>query len=76
MTTKQAKTKQPREGLARVKEACQFLAIGRTKLYQLVKKNILKPVPIPESRLTRFSWEDLERLAAERRKLTQGGAAR
>lgn len=54
----------PRAGLARVKDAMQFLSCGRTKLNELMAKGVLPKVRLAGSRSIRVRWEDLHRLAA------------
>lgn len=49
----------PTEGLARIKEACEFLACSRWKIDALVKAGDLTLVPLGRHR--RLRWEELRR---------------
>jgi excisionase family DNA binding protein len=49
-----------RRGLARIDEACAFLAMSRAAVYTLMDKNELKYVKLGKSR--RIPWSELEAL--------------
>lgn len=51
------------QGLASIKDACQFLALSRVSIYQQTRAGNLRGVKL--GRAVRYSWEELERAARE-----------
>ena len=61
MSTATTNETQTRAGLARIDEACAYLAMSRAALYSLMDKGALKYIKIGKSR--RIPWTALVQLA-------------
>jgi excisionase family DNA binding protein len=58
-------------GLARVEQACEFLAVSRATLYELMNAGRIRSVTLPGrgkgDRARRIEWQELHAFVAERR---------
>lgn len=59
----------PKEGLATVADACEFLGVGRSTVYALMHAGTLPTSKVGRAR--RFSWEALHRFASGARRQEQ-----
>ena len=60
-TKRQPPTTWPKEGLAKIEDACQFLAVGRSTVYDAIKAGRLPAVSVMTD--CRIPWPALHDLA-------------
>jgi len=63
---KPAETRYPTAGLATIAQACEFLSISRSTLYEAIKKGRVSTVTPPIGSDKRINWEHLWDIARQR----------
>lgn len=60
--------------LLRLSEAARYLGVGRTTVYELIRKGVLSSVILPGLRGLRFDRTDVDRLIDQGKSKKPGGA--